>query len=150
MGASTRKYRFDSYKKYHMKKCILLNIAIGKKISMLICSQNITLNKYHVKNKYYIAMNEWSIPGIVSACVCGSVTMRVRVCMYLWPLVWAFVCSSCPKKLTACLLVDFTAAGVVSLVAGLKYLAKYLRVIIGHWSAKCLTAAVNYFPMGET
>lgn len=41
-----------------MKKCILLNIAIGKKISMLICSQNTTLNKYHVKNKYYIAMNE--------------------------------------------------------------------------------------------
>lgn len=59
------------------------------------------------------------------------------------------MCSSCPKKLTGCLLVDFTAAGVVSLVAALKYLAKYLRVIIGHWSAKCVTAAVNYFPMGE-
>lgn len=110
----------DSCTKYHMKNTILLNIDVGKKISISTCSQNTTLNKNHVKYSDFFAINiskveyktypslAYTVSSMCAwecdhacACVCVFVAACLSICVQQVPqetdrlFACGFHCSRC-------------------------------------------------------
>lgn len=74
-----------------MKNIILLNIDGGKKISILICSQNTTLNKNHVKYIDFFAMNCSKVEYKTHLSLAYSLSMCAWECDHACACVCVFV-----------------------------------------------------------